>query len=199
VTIPARAQHADRSVPEEAASILAQGLVAHVAFSLDGQPYVIPFSYQYDSSVPDRLYLHGSPESRALTHLASGAAVCVEVCLLDGLIYSRTALYHSMNYRSTVCFGRSRAVGDEALKREVLRKMIARYFEGRTEGRDYEAPPTPHLDTTALLEISIEEWSAKARLGGPKGPRDADPDAPGSAGILDLREGAKPAAPKRGA
>ena len=199
MTIPARAQHADRSVPEEAASILAQGLVAHVAFSLDGQPYVIPFSYQYDSSVPDRLYLHGSPESRALTHLASGAAVCVEVCLLDGLVYSRTAKYHSMNYRSAVCFGRARRVEGEAEMRDVFEKMIARYFEDRTSGRHYEAPPKAHLDATALLEISIEAWSAKARRGGPKGPRDADQSAPGTAGVVDRSEGAKPADPKRGA
>ena len=184
-------QHAERSVPEEAASILAQGLVAHVAFSLEGRPYVIPFSYHYDPAVPDRLYLHGSPDGRALVHLAGGAPVCVEVCLLDGLVYSRTALYHSMNYRSAICFGRSRAVEDETVKREILREMIARYFEGRAEGRDYEAPSPAQLGTTALLELFIEEWSAKVRSGGPKGPRDADPEAPGTAGVQPPRQSSK--------
>ena len=186
---PARAQvlqHADRSVTEEAADILAQGLVAHVAFSIDGQPFVIPFTYHFDRSAPNRLYLHGSPTSRALRHLASGAPVCVEVSLLDGLVYSRTALYHSMNYRSAVCFGRARLVEDEARKRAVFEKMISRYFAGRSAPRDYEAPSAEHLGGTALLELRIEEMSAKARSGGPKGPRDQDPEAPGTAGVIDL-------------
>jgi nitroimidazol reductase NimA-like FMN-containing flavoprotein (pyridoxamine 5'-phosphate oxidase superfamily) len=94
-------RHAERSIPEEAAEILAQGYVAHIGFSIDGQPFVLPFGYQFDPNTPDTLYLHGSHASRALRHLAGGAPVCVTVTLVDALVYSRTALYHSMNYRDT--------------------------------------------------------------------------------------------------
>jgi nitroimidazol reductase NimA-like FMN-containing flavoprotein (pyridoxamine 5'-phosphate oxidase superfamily) len=180
-------QHAERSVPEEAPEILALGLVAHVGFVLEGKPHVIPFTYQYDPKCPDRLYLHGSLTGTTLTHLASGAPVCVEVSLLDGLVYSKTALYHSMNYRSVIAFGRARAIEGEAEKRSIFEPMIARYFAGRTEGRDYSSPTTDHLNATALLEMTIEEWGAKARRGGPNGPADNDPDAPGSSGVVDLR------------
>ena len=179
-------QHSERSVPEAAAGILAAGYVAHVGFVEDGQPYVIPFSYGFEPGEPARIHLHGATGGRALEAIASGATVCVEVTLLDGLVYSRTALYHSMNYRSAVAFGRGRAVTDPGEKRAILESMIARNFEGRVAGRDYEPSPDAHLSTTSVVTITVERLSAKARRGGPKGPRDADPDAPGTSGVIPL-------------
>ena len=77
---------------------------------------------------------------------------------------------------------------DEKEKEELFDRMVRRYIPERTAGQDYEIPPSDHLKATALVEVLIEEWSAKARSGGPKGPRDADPDAAGSAGLVDLKE-----------
>jgi len=178
--------HAERSVPAEAAKILAEGHVAHVGFAEDGQPFVIPLGYQFSAENPDRIYFHGSLGSRAMRHMATGAPVCVTVTLLSGLVYSRTALNHSMNYRSVVCFGRGRRVMDSAVQRKVYESMVGRYFPGRTEGRDYSAPTEAHLESTALIEVKIEEWSAKMRTGGPLGPLDAMEDAPGTCGVADI-------------
>ena len=36
--------------------------------------------------------------------------------------------------------------------------------------------------------LRIEDWSGKARRGGPTGPDDDDPNALGSAGVVELRE-----------
>jgi uncharacterized protein len=178
--------HADRSVPQEAAQILAQGHVAHVGFVEEGQPYVIPLGYQFSPAAPDRIYFHGSLASRAMRHMASGAPVCVTVTLLDGLVYSRTALNHSMNYRSAVCFGRGRQVTDSAVQRTVYEAMVSRYFPERTPGRDYAEPTQAHLDGTTLIEVAIEECSAKMRAGGPLGPLDATEGAPGTCGVVPL-------------
>ena len=71
--------------------------------------------------------------------------------------------------------------------------MIRRYFPGRAAGRDYDAPPLEHLKGTAVVDLLIEEWSAKARRGGPAGPLDADPEARGTAAVIPLREGAEAA------
>jgi uncharacterized protein len=184
-TVPIR-QHAEHAVPDQAPEILAAGLVAHVGFVDDGRPVVIPMSYRYDPLAPDRLYLHGSQSSRALDRVAGGEPVSICVTTIEGLVYSRTALYHSMNYQSVVCFGRGRAVADSAEKDRLLRAMIGRYFAGRTAGVDYDTPPEEHLAGTTLVEITIAEWSAKTRTGGPKGPRDADPDASGTCGVAAL-------------
>ena len=180
--------HPERAVPEETTEILSQGMVAHLGFIQDDVPFVIPFTYHYDAESPDSIYLHGSIRSRALKHLATGAPVCVTVTLTDGLVYSRKAMNHSVNYRSVTLFGRAREVTDEAEKFELFDQMVQRYFPGRTVGEDYYAPPSPDLGVTALVEVKIDEWNAKARRGAPTGPDDADPNAPGSAGVIDLRE-----------
>jgi nitroimidazol reductase NimA-like FMN-containing flavoprotein (pyridoxamine 5'-phosphate oxidase superfamily) len=184
--------HAERAAPDEAAAILAAGHVAHVGFAIDGQPFVIPMTYHFDRAEPGRLHLHGAHHSRLMQHLATGAPVCVEVTLLDGLVFSKTALYHSVNYRSVVVFARAArrtAAPDASGRRAMFEAMIARYHPGRAAGRDYEPIPDAHLDATAFVALDVDEWSAKVRRGGPKGPRDADPAAPGTAGVLPLGGG----------
>jgi nitroimidazol reductase NimA-like FMN-containing flavoprotein (pyridoxamine 5'-phosphate oxidase superfamily) len=177
--------HRDRDAGEEAASFLADGLVAHVAFVDDGQPVVIPMTYHARASEPHRLYLHGGHHSRLLRHLASGAPVCVAVTLVDGVVYSRTAMNHSVNYRSVVCFGRAAAVqpGLEE-QRAVMHEMIGRYTPGRVPGIDFEPIPDVHVRATAFVALEVEARSAKARRGGPKGPHDQDATAPGTAGVV---------------
>jgi len=179
--------HAERSVPDEALEILAAGLVAHVGIVEDGQPVVIPMTYQFDPAEPDLLYLHGGPSSRLLGHLESGAPVCVTVTLLDGLVYSKTALYHSVNYRSVVCFGHGVPTPPPERAREVLHAMVARCFPDRILGQDFAPIPDGHLNATALVALRIDAMSAKARRGGPKGPGDDDPAKPGTAGVTPLQ------------
>ena len=180
--------HPERAVPEEAVEILSQGLVAHVGFIEDGLPYVIPLSYHYDARQRDTLYLHGSIRSRALQLMASGAPVCVTVTLTDGLVYSRKAINHSMNYRSVVLFGTPREVTDEDEKFTLFDQMVQRYFPDRLLQRDHNPPPATDLGVTALVAVEIEDWNAKARRGGPTGPDDDNPDATGSAGFTEFGE-----------
>jgi uncharacterized protein len=180
-------QHSERAVPDRAQEFLAQGYVAHVGFEQDGRPYVIPMLYHFGAEWPDRLFVHGGLSSRMIQHLSTGVPVCATVTELDGLVYSRDAKYHSANYRSVMCFGRGRLVEDDEVKQAVFLAMTSRYFPGRTAGRDYAIAPKSHLDATPVIEIVIEEISAKMREGGAKGPRDADETASGTCGVLELR------------
>jgi uncharacterized protein len=178
-------RHAERAVPDEANDILAQGLVAHVGFADEAGPFVIPLLYGFSPDEPDRLILHGSRASRLQKVLASRAAACVTVTLVDGLVFSRSAKYHSANYRSVVCFGRAREITDDAEKERAMAEMTARYFEGRTAGTDYEPPSKKDLDEITVVAFSIEERSAKARRGGPRGPHDEDADSPFTKGTIE--------------
>ncbi|MGL4619987.1 MAG: pyridoxamine 5'-phosphate oxidase family protein, partial [Chroococcidiopsis sp.] len=81
--------------------ILDEGLVCHVGFVVDSQPFVIPTAY---GRLGNCLYIHGASASRMMRSLASGIEVCVTVTLLDGLVLARTVFHHSMNYRSVVIF-----------------------------------------------------------------------------------------------
>ena len=176
--------HAERAVPEEAPAIFAEAMVAHVGICENGQPFVIPMSYHYDTQDPGRIYLHGSRQSRLMNVLSSGAPVCIEVTILDELVYSKTAKYHSMNYRSAVCFGRGVEVTNLEKKSSILEKGISRYFPDRREGIEYAAPPKEHLEGTMLIEVTVDEWNAKARRGGPRGPHDSDAIFPGTSGTF---------------
>ena len=66
----------------------------------------------------------------------------------------------------------------------VLWRMAS--FPGRTAGRDYSEPTAAHLEATTLIEVQIEERSAKARAGGPTGPQDGEVHAPFTCGVVPL-------------
>jgi len=185
-------RHPERAlaVPDEAAAILAEGVVAHVGFVQDGQPYVIPMTYLYHEG---SVYLHGAPGSRIVKTLAAGAAVCITVTLVQGLVASKSAESHSVNYRSVICFGRGRLLKDEPASLELLRVMIARYFPGRTAGVDYAHITNMESKATRVIEVPVEAMSAKGRTGGPRGAFDDDPNALGSAGVYLPEIGAGPA------
>ncbi|MGZ3675448.1 MAG: pyridoxamine 5'-phosphate oxidase family protein [Ktedonobacterales bacterium] len=176
-------RHPERSVPEMAEEILLRGRVAHVAFAIDGQPYIIPTTYHYEDAT---VYIHGAPASRMVKTLRAGTPVCVEVTLLDGLVASRDAKSHSANYRSAIVFGVAMPITDLATKRALLERMTLRYFPGRTAGQDYLPARDGDLRAVELLAIAIDEQSAKARFGGPKGAHDVDEEGPFTRYVLPL-------------
>ena len=177
-------RHADRAVPERIEEFLLAGHVAHVALVENGQPRLIPFLYHYDVG---HIYIHGSPANATLRLLRDGRPVVVAVTAIDGLIASKTAPDHSANYRSVVAYGRGRQVVDVAEKRRLLEATTARYFPGRTTPADYAPAADEDLVKMDLVDIEIEEASAKMREGGPRGPHDEEDDFPGSAFALPLR------------
>lgn len=182
--------HRERAVPDAAARFLREGIVAHVGIADADGPVVIPMTYHFDPATPHELHLHGAYHSRLMQAVASGERVCVTVTTVQGLVFSKTALNHSVNYHSVVCFCRAAARQPTAeRKRDLLDGLIGRYWPGRAPGNGY-APMSPaHLDATAFVTLTIEAVSAKQRIGGPNGPGDDDPAVTGTAGVTELRPG----------
>jgi uncharacterized protein len=174
------------------AEILDAGFIAHVAFCVDHQPIVIPTMYGRDSQ---SLYLHGSVASHMLRELAAGIQACVTVTLVDGLVLSRSAFDHSMNYRSVVAFGMARKVEDPVLKLKALRVMAEHVMAGRWS--EVRGPSAKELNATTVLEFAIDEASAKQRAGPPQ---DQDGDAAQAvwAGVLPLELSPRPPIPDEG-
>ncbi len=180
--IPGRA-HYDK---ETVYGILDDGLICHVGFVQDEQPFVIPTLF---ARMGDALVLHGAPGSRLLQHVGAGNAVCVTVTLTDGLVLARSVFHHSVNYRSVVLLGRGRLVSDEAEKLRALEAITEHIIPGRwAEAR---APNAQELAATAVAVISIESASAKIRTG-PPADDEADYTLPIWAGVLPLRVEAQP-------
>jgi nitroimidazol reductase NimA-like FMN-containing flavoprotein (pyridoxamine 5'-phosphate oxidase superfamily) len=162
-------------------AILDEGLICHVGFVDDGQPFVIPTIHV---RIGDAVYLHGSPASRMLQTLAAGAEACLTVTLVDGLVLARSAFHHSMNYRSVVLFGRGAAVDNEQQKQEVLGCLSEHLIRGRWA--EVRGPSPTELKGTLVVRIGIDDVSAKVRTGPPL---DDEEDYALSvwAGVLPLR------------
>ncbi len=143
-------------------SILDEGLICHVGFSVEGRPVVIPTGY---ARVDDQLYIHGSQASRMLRTLAGGIDVCVTVTLLDGLVLARSAFHHSMNYRSVVVFGRALQVDEPETKVAALTAFSEHVIRGRWD--EVREPTKQELQATTVLSLAIDEVSAKVRTGPP--------------------------------
>ena len=155
---PQRA-HYDR---ETVNAILDEGLVCHVGFIVEGAPFVIPTGY---ARVGDRLLLHGGAASRLMGQLGEGVEVSIAVTIVDGLVLADVAFRHSMNYRSVVLFGRARAITDPVEKQRALRAFAEHMVPGRWS--DLPAPTPQELGATAVVEVPIDEVSAKIRSGPP--------------------------------
>jgi hypothetical protein len=160
--------------------ILDEGLMCHVGFVADGQPYVIPTLYGRDGNV---LYLHGSVASRMLRNLQQGVPVCVTVTLVDGFVLARSVFNHSMNYRSVVILGKATLVDDPKEKLAALRSVSEHVLPQRWD--DARQPVEKELKVTSVLRIPIEEFSAKVRVGPPHDD-EADYSFPTWAGVVPL-------------
>lgn len=141
-------------------AILDAGLVAHVGFVTDGQPFVIPTNYWRDG---DRVFWHGSAGSRMIRAAASGAPVCLTVSLLDSLVLARSATNHSVDYRSVVVLGTASPVvgADKARALDALVDSVV-------PGRAATLRPTSEkeLAATAVVSLPLDEASAKVRAVG---------------------------------
>ena len=175
--LPQRGQYESEVIYQ----ILDEGLVCHVGFAVDDQPFVIPTAY---GRVGDRLYIHGSPASRMLRSLQNSVEVCVTVTLLDGLVLARSAFHHSMNYRSVVIFGTATTVEDADQKLEALKAFTEHVVPGRwTEVRQ---PNRQELQGTLVLSLPLTEASAKVRTGPPLDDEE-DYSLPVWAGVVPLQ------------
>ncbi len=176
-----------RRLPERAhydadtiAAIVDAAILCTVAFQIDGQVHAIPTIHWREGG---HLYLHGAKASRMLKALTEGEA-CVTIALADGLVLARSALHHSMNYRSVVVYGRFEAVTEPAHKLASLRAFIDGLYPGRWD--TLRPISDKELNATTLLRIPLDEASAKVRAWGVKDDAE-DLDWPVWAGVIPLR------------
>ena len=155
--LPKRASYDRASVH----AVLDAGVLCHVGYVIDEQPYVTPTLYWRHGG---RLYWHGSSASRMLRHLKQGVRACVTVTHFDGLVLARSGFHSSVNYRSVMALGTARAVPD-ADKQDVLEDFVEQLLPGRWP--ELRPPTRQELKATTILWMELEEVSAKIRTGQP--------------------------------
>ena len=153
-------------------AILDAGLLCHVGYVIDDQPYVTPTAYWRKG---ERVYWHGSSASKMLRHLKQGPRVCFTVSLMDGLVLARSGFHSSVNYRSVMAFGPAELVADEADKLAALEDMMERIVPGRWP--ELKPPSKQELKATTVVSLKLEDVAAKVRSGPPVDePEDYDLD-----------------------
>ncbi|MFE5283651.1 pyridoxamine 5'-phosphate oxidase family protein [Nocardia sp. NPDC056611] len=163
-------------------AILDTGLLCHLGVLLHGAPVVIPTIYGRDG---DTLYLHGSTGAGNLRAAMTGD-VSLTVTHVDGIVYARSAMHFSMNYRSAVIHARPTELTDPEERMHALRVIVDQAAPGAWDS--VRSPDKKEMAATLVLAVDLTEASVKIRTGGP---RDTPEDiAAGGvwAGILPLRQ-----------
>ncbi|MBF6166574.1 pyridoxamine 5'-phosphate oxidase family protein [Streptomyces gardneri] len=178
---PTRSTDRARTDRADLDAVLDAGLICHLGVLLGGAPVVLPTAYGRDG---DTLYLHGSTGAGNM-RAALANDISVAVTLVDGVVYARSAMHFSMNYRSAVVLGRARAVTDPAERVHGLRVIVEHAAPGSWSR--VRPPNKKELAATAVLALDLTEASVKLREGGPKDD-EADIEVGGVwAGVLPLR------------
>ncbi|BCO84586.1 MULTISPECIES: pyridoxamine 5'-phosphate oxidase family protein [Mycobacterium avium complex (MAC)] len=185
-TTPTRYRERARYDRRTVHDILDEALVCHLGYLSAGRPVVLPTTH---ARLDETLYLHGSTGSgpllaaRAAGAAGSGLPVCVTVTLVDGLVLARSAMHHSVNFRSVVAVGEARVVDDPAEKSRALGRLLDHIAPGRAA--DCRAPDARELAATGVLALDLAEVSAKVR-GGPPADDPQDLPLPHWAGVVPL-------------
>ena len=160
--------------------ILDAGLVATVGFVQDGSPVVVPMIYGRED---DTVFLHGARKARVIRLLEQNDSACLNVTLLDGIVYARSTFNSSMNYRSVTVFGTPRLVEGHEDKLRAMRFISEHTMPGRwDEVRDSHER---EVKMTGVIALNIESASAKVSTGMPDD-EDEDYDIPIWAGVIPI-------------
>src|SRR6202167_6233024 len=177
-TVPTRYRERARYDHATVHGILDEALICHVGFVGADGPVVLPTTH---ARLGETLYLHGSTGSGPMLAAGSpdGLSVCVTATLVDGLVFARAAMHHSMEYRSVVAVSNARLVQDRDEKLRAFAALLDHVAPGRSI--DTRSPNARELAATAVLALDLVEVSAKVRTGGPadprRRPRSGDPTA----------------------
>jgi nitroimidazol reductase NimA-like FMN-containing flavoprotein (pyridoxamine 5'-phosphate oxidase superfamily) len=140
--------------------LLHRGQIARIASRFDLQPFINTTTFFY-AEAENRIIFHSNIAGRVRANIEQYPEVCVEVSEFGKLLPSNIALEFSLQYQSAIVFGKASLIQDENEKREVLHKLIAKYFGAMQIDKDYRSATDKELKRTSVYEIKIETWSGK--------------------------------------
>jgi uncharacterized protein len=133
--------------------------VVHVAYVIDGAPFVTPTLAWREGG---RIFWHGSAASRML-RAVDGASVCLTATLTDGIVLARSAFEHSVNYRSVMVMGQATVTHDPKAKAAQLEHFVDLHWPGRWAA--LRPMTAQELKATSVLSMPLDEASAKVSTG----------------------------------
>ena len=155
-------RHPERELKdrETIAALLRKASVGRIAtVNQKGVPVIKPVNFLYWNG---KVYIHSSLKGEKMKDIRRGSPVCFEVDEPIAFVMARgNACSGNYYFRSILLKGRALLVRRVSRKLEILERLMEKY---QPEG-DYGRLPEEILKKTAVIEISVEEMTAKERLG----------------------------------
>ncbi|MFQ3294381.1 MAG: nitroimidazol reductase NimA-like FMN-containing flavoprotein [Halobacteriales archaeon] len=141
-------------------------LAAHPAGVLgtvdDGQPFLTPLLFAHDA-VAEALFVHLSPEGRTLENVAGNPRVAFSVFEMGRIVPGVEAGSFDNEYASVTLFGAADLLERTRPKHEALAQLMAKYAPHLEPGEDYRPSTSDAVTETAVIEVAVEDWSAKRK------------------------------------
>jgi nitroimidazol reductase NimA-like FMN-containing flavoprotein (pyridoxamine 5'-phosphate oxidase superfamily) len=155
-------RHPEREIKdrETVTALLKQSQVGRMAtVNRERFPVIKPVNFLYWDR---KIYIHSSMKGEKVRDIRRGSSVCFEVDEPIAYVSAKgSACSGNYYYRSIIAKGKASLVIHQGEKMKILEKLVEKYQpEGGYEGISEEV-----LKRTALIEISIQEITAKERLG----------------------------------
>lgn len=164
---------------EQIKAILDAAWLCHLSLQSPHGPICIPTIYARQG---EEILVHGSAKSGLLSQLV-GQTACVVISIVDELVLARSAMHHSINYRSVVLYAQAREISEEKEKRQALDRIVDHLLPERSA--TCRPANAAELKATSVYALNIQEASAKVRSGPPLDEK-ADHDLDHWAGLIPI-------------
>jgi nitroimidazol reductase NimA-like FMN-containing flavoprotein (pyridoxamine 5'-phosphate oxidase superfamily) len=145
---------------ETIVALLEKSLVGRIAtVNKMGIPVIKPVNFLYWNG---KVYIHSSLTGEKVEDIRRGSPICFEVD--EPIAYvtaGESACSANTYFRSIIMKGEAGLVRQETKKLEILVRLMEKY----QPERGYGNIPEKILKKTAIIEIVVEEMTAKERLG----------------------------------
>ena len=155
-------RHPERELKdgETITALLGKSLVGRIAtVNRKGIPVIKPVNFLYWNG---KIYIHSSLKGEKVKDIRRGSPVCFEVD--EPIAYvtaGESACSANYYFRSIIMKGEAGLVRQKTKKLEILERLMEKYQPERGYGKI----PEEILKKIAVIEISIQEITAKERLG----------------------------------
>jgi hypothetical protein len=137
---------------EEMELIFDAAPVCRLGMALNGEPYVVPVCFGYESG---SIYIHSALEGEKIALLEKNPRVCVEVDLTAGPIPDENPCSWEMRYKSVICWGTAVFLTESREKQKGLDCILRHYGAGP------QLFPEPSLAKVCVIRIVIDRMTGK--------------------------------------
>ena len=141
-------------------AIIDEAMTGHLAFTRNNETHSIPLLFWHHN---DYLYCHAAINGRLATLARNKTSVCISFVIQDGIVLAKSALHHSMNYRSAVVYGSFGLVSDHDEMTNAFHALMNLIDQQRWA--TVRPPTAKELNACAMLKLPLKEAVMKQRIG----------------------------------